>query len=386
MEIKTFFQTYASREDYCKTTVLNALKEAFFKEKETFVLENNQGKTIKKTDPSNLPVILKNIFPSATIYDLNPKCRCGTNKIWFMQLPNVDITINRKDCKLTIDDLITRDFNDLHNSIEYLKEINDSIPVWRAEFKEFCEKSDAIIQQEETKRQLFIVQKNHGFDIKQFLDDKISDALLMARSSPDFIRLMLKHLKNYIPSEKKEYILSMGTSGTLSMKNYIIQFDTRWTKSYEKEWGCKLWTERPPLYYHNIGKKILTLEIAQYIDAQLPVWYSEAHQFEFADLKRNKAEQITKESLNTLVRQHIKETEHPFRLEKNKNNDNWLLMIELQKNRVLKLSLFANEIERTERRLAKLADCIQVLDSIPMYFRICDPGKHMFWEEEDYEE
>ena len=54
----------------------------------------------------------------------------------------------------------------------------------------------------------------------------------------------------------------------------------------------------------------------------------------------------------------------------------------LQKKRILKVTLPADNMERVKRRLDELAEFVQHLNDMPMYFRIAYQSNGMRWEKE----
>ena len=119
----------------------------------------------------------------------------------------------------------------------------------------------------------------------------------------------------------------------------------------------------------------------QKIDARLPTWLSEAQQILYDTQKKEKADQIGRNSIRILVKQRMKEKGWEYLL--STENDNLLLTVKLQKKRMLKVTLPADNLERAKRLLAELGDYVSAIDCVPMNFRISFQSNKIPWEKND---
>ena len=134
---------------------------------------------------------------------------------------------------------------------------------------------------------------------------------------------------------------------------------------------------------HFDNTTLLTQDLLRQIDTLLPMWESEYKDILYAAQKKEKADQIGRNSIRILVKQRMKEMGWEYRIANDRTtNDNLLLMVKLQKKRMLKVTLPTDNMERVKKRLDELAECVQHLNDMPMYFRITNQSNGMRWEKE----
>ena len=134
-------------------------------------------------------------------------------------------------------------------------------------------------------------------------------------------------------------------------------------------------------YEFDFSEKLLTLEQLQLIDTQLPVWLQEAQELHYAVKKEEKAKQVGRNLISVLVKNQMREKDKEFQLTTTDDrNGNLLLTVKLQKKRMLKVTLPADNLERAKQLLAALSTHMAAIDSVPMNFRISFQDNNMKWE------
>lgn len=252
------------------------------------------------------------------------------------------------------------------------------MPQWRAEFEQLCRQYEEPLYARERKRLERCAKVTHRFEWT-FWQSKITDTLLWTGSAPDAPYRLLESLKAQLPPGKNAiyFIKIPNFSVDINMDNLKL--------TISKQNGQRISVEGQ---YQNIqlhfdNTTLLTQDLLRQIDTLLPMWESEYKDILYAAQKKEKADQIGRNSIRILVKQRMKEMGWEYRIANDRTtNDNLLLMVKLQKKRMLKVTLPTDNMERVKKRLDELAECVQHLNDMPMYFRITNQSNGMRWEKE----
>ena len=358
-------------------TTLQELKEVFFQEKEDTVLQNNQSGPRCPYPKDALPQRMIELFPTATVH---LKQGSQSYKDWeILHLPNVDIERKRwGNTFLSFDDDTAPrySYTDIPNPIAYLKELNDRMSAWKAEFGQLFLQNAEGIRKRERKRQELCAKEHFANSFEgQYLQDRITDTLLMTRSNSNAPYRILENLKSILPKDIDPF--STLQSSNVSVKINFNNSSLNIFRAGGGHWRLNIHFQN---YNLDLGSKLLSKELIQRIDTQLSTWLSEAQEILYEVQKKEKADQIGRNTIRILVKQRMKETGWEYQLSTEK--DNLLLAVKLQKKRMLKVTLPADNMERVKQRLDELADCVQHLNDMPMYFRIANQSNDMRWEKE----
>ncbi len=381
--------------DYGKITTLRELKNDFFKEKVDVIFQKIRLAPIRPCKQENLPQKMIEIFPTTMVYlkqgifDKNREIsthagakRSFFDKIFYkdwkiLHLPNVDVEKNW-DVGLSFFDAFRIRYVVIHDPVEFLKEINDQMPAWNEEFELLCRQYADSIQQRERKRQQWCA-KDTSIDLdwfeKRYLQDKIADTLLMVRSHPEAVNHVIENLKSLLPQDTdiKSLLKSKDVSVDIKMEHLQLSI----VKNEEASWVDGNFQN----YEFDFSEKSLTLEQLQLIDTQLPVWLQEAQELHYAVKKEEKAKQVGRNLISVLVNNQMREMDKEFQLTTTDDrNGNLLLTVKLQKKRMLKVTLPADNLERAKQLLAALSTHMAAIDSVPMNFRISFQNNDMQWE------
>lgn len=375
MEIVEFL-----RRDYdWRYTTLQELKGVFFAEKISEALQNDQTRPYCLCKIDILPQRMVEILPETTVH---LKQGSQSYKDWeILHLPNVDVVKKRRGEYLSFFDEIgskDHDYASFHDPVTFLKEINDRMPAWKAEFRQlFLQNADGI-RKRERKRQELCAKEQHFYNPFEcrYLQDKITDTLLMSRSNPNAPYRILENLKSILPKDINPF--SAVHSSDVSVKIDLNNSSLNIFRSDGGHWCLYIHFQD---YNLDFGYKLLTKELVQQIDTRLPAWLSEAQQILYDTQKKEKADQIGRNSIRILVKQRMKETGWEYQL--STENDNLLLTVKLQKKRMLKVTLPADNMERAKRLLAELGDYVSAIDSVPMNFRISFQSNKIPWKKND---
>lgn len=359
-------------------TTLQELRDVFFAEKISEALQNDHTRPYCRCKIDILPQRMIEILPETTVH-LEKDNQSYEN--WdILHLPNVDVVIKQYGHTYLsfFDESGSKnlDYENLHAPVTFLKEINDRMPAWKAEFGQlFLQNADGIRKRERKRQKLCIELFQTSFE-RTYLRDKITDTLLMSRSNPNAPYRILENLKSILPKDINPFsaIHSSDVSVKIDLNNSSLNIF--------RAGGGRL---RLNMHFQNycleLEYKLLTKELLQQIDAQLPVWLSETQKILYDVQKKEKACQIGRNSIRILVKQRMKEKGWEYLL--STENDNLLLTVKLQKKRMLKVTLPADNLERATRLLAELGDYVSAIDSVPMNFRISFQSNKMPWERED---
>ncbi|MDY6326313.1 MAG: hypothetical protein SPL42_09870 [Bacteroidales bacterium] len=297
-----------------------------------------------------------------------------------LHLPNVDVVIKQYGHTYIsfFDETGSKnlDYENLHAPVTFLKEINDRMPAWKAEFGQlFLQNADGIRKRERKRQKLCIELYQTSFE-RTYLRGRLTDTLLMTRYSLNAPYRILENLKSVLPKD-------IDPSRVLQSSDVSVKIDfNNFSLNIFRACGGRL---RLCMHFQNysleLEYKLLTKEMLQQIDAQLPVWLSETQKILYDVQKKEKACQIGRNSIRILVKQRMKEKGWEYLL--STENDNLLLTVKLQKKRMLKVTLPADNLERATRLLAELGDYVSAIDSVPMNFRISFQSNKMSWEREN---
>ena len=362
-----------------RRTTLQELKEVFFQEKEDAVLQNNHSGPHCPYPENALPQRMIELYPTATVH---LKSGSQSYKDWeILHLPNVDIERKRwGDTFFSFDDDTAprHRYAIIPNPVAYLRELNDRMPAWKAEFGQLFPQNAEGIRKRERKRQELCAKEQHFYNPfeSRYLQDKITDTLLMIRSSPNAPYRILENLKSILPKDIDPF--SALQSNDVSVKIDLNNASLNIFRSDGGHWWLYIHFQD---YNLDFGYKLLTKELVQQIDTRLPAWLSEAQQILYDTQKKEKADQIGRNSIRILVKQRMKETGWEYQLSTEK--DNLLLTVKLQKKRMLKVTLPADNMGRAKRLLAELGDYVSAIDSVPMNFRISFQSNKIPWEKND---
>ena len=359
-------------------TTLQELKEVFFQEKEDTVLQNNQSGPRCPYPENALPQRMIELFPTATVH---LKQGSQSYKDWeILHLPNVDIERKRwGNTFLSFDDDTAPRYRYaiIPNPVTYLKELNDRIPAWISEIGQLFLQNAEGIRKRERKRQELCAKEHFASSFEgQYLQDRITDTLLMTRSSPNAPYRILENLKSILPKDIDPF--SALQSSDVSVKIDLNNSNLNIFRTKSGHWWLCIHFQN---YNLDLESKLLTKELVQQIDTRLPAWLSEAQQILYDVQKKEKADQIGRNSIRILVKQRMKEKGWEYLL--STENDNLLLTVKLQKKRMLKVTLPADNLERATRLLAELGDYVSAIDSVPMNFRISFQSNRIPWEKND---
>ncbi len=369
MDIEKILHGKIGTLDYRKTTLL-MLKKEFFREKENTLYWTGKKCSVKLDE---LPQKMKHYFPSATV-------QLEHGRWVTLHLPNVDVDVNRRLCGEALLSFhndcqyFYHFYRNISNPVDFLLEINNQMPVWREEFKQLCIKYAEAIKNRERKR--IIEAFKHGYGEREYLQYKIVDTLIFTRTHPNAPIGVIGSLKDILTT----YIdmLKIQKAANVSVKIDMGNLELHFRREDRGPWlviGYFL------DYKFDFGTKLLTKEMLQSINEQLPVWQSEAQQVRLDIQKIEKTEKIWQNSVRLLVKQLMKEMGWEYSMDLDQQSGNIFLVVKLQKKRMLKVNLPLN-LERAKRMLAELEGNVQALNNVPMYFRIANQSNDMHWDKE----
>ncbi|MBR5210463.1 MAG: hypothetical protein IKV67_11510 [Paludibacteraceae bacterium] len=344
METKKLFGKLKKESD---TSTLMQLNRLFFNEKVQEVLDK------KVAEDKDFNEDLFRQFPEAKILDYRKE------KIKIIRLPNVDFCMNA--CyidKVYICLFFPLDYCSYQNNflwfsnciIGRMKLINDAMPEWRSEFRQFCETNASKIEKFEKSR----LMKMHGYNIlDHYVYFKTMDLLLMKEpffsfyTSDNVIQWLTDHGGLPDSQDKKSYILKL--------KNSTIKYDF----SRSKEISVLKNESRFDI-------DCVYLPYFSQIDENMPKWLEEGQSMRYECLKKKKMENISEKATKMLVKDKMKEMGYEYRF----SEYQFTLEIKLQKKRKLKLTLPKSNLERVKSLLDQLPTYIDYINSVPMHFRI----------------
>ena len=329
------------------TSTLMQLNRLFFNEKVQEVLDK------KVAEDKDFNEDLFHQFPETKILDYIE------GKIKIIRLPNVDFCMNA--CyidRVSICLFFPLDYCSYQNNflcfsnglVGRMKLINDAMPEWRIEFRQFCETNASKIEKFEKSR----LMKMHGYSIfGHYYDSKTMDLLFM--KTPDFsfyksynvVQWLTDHGCQPDSKDKKSY--------KLKLKNTTIGYDSSRSKEI-----------RVSTNESDFIIDCAYLPYVSQIDENIPKWLEEGQSIRHECLKKKKMESISEKATKMLVKDKMKEMGYEYRF----SEYQFTLEIKLQKKRKLKFTLPKSNLERVKSLLDQLPTYIDYINSVPMHFRI----------------
>ena len=371
MDIQGFFNSFSKNST---RTVLTLLYLEFISEK------NNQLRlqgSDARTPYNSLPFFLRNYIPETeVIISTGEKVGVlekGVNLWRYLILPNVVFqSVGEKSYRnLTICEenlwLGT-------NSVDYLIAVNDKMPQWKAEFKEMCSQYDAELQKIEQKRLEEIARHYPNTFVATYLQDKANDLLLLNRRTPDYAERLLHRIVD-----------ASGKPFDWEKKEFNVQYHLPNMQLMVHKGHYWLFLQATGFYNGNtinFRDRDISLETLQELDRQLPIWTEEAKTILFDLQKKEKTEQIGRNVMRMLVRQKMRELKMEYQIEEDCEKGNLILVLKLEKRRMLKLTLRSGHMDLMKRQLDSVSEIVDALNSVPMDFRIYFQDSKIQWQKE----
>lgn len=360
----------------CSTkTPLTLFMLEFFSEKIKRLYLQHDGNG-KKIPFNNLPYYLKRLFPEMVVLDVNGKeLQEVENLHWrHILLPNMVIIQYGLQGAGTFLSLYEDSQYNVLNSLGFIKELHDNMPLWKTEFTEVCETYKSDLQKIGKDRAVAIAKHNPNRLIPIYIQDRVNDLSLMEIRTPDFAERMLKRILT--ATHKQIDLSSQDFHVHYNLTNLQMEF-------YKRNY----WPFIDASGFYN-GDKInfrerdISLEKLQDIDRQLPIWTEEAMSILFDIKKKEKSDQINRNVMRALVKQKMKELKIEYQLDDDTQNGNMILGMKLEKRRMLKVTLRAGHTDWIKRQLDSLEEIVKALNAIPMDFRIYFQKNNARWEKE----
>jgi len=163
----------------------------------TFNQNLNKGEMVSM---EKLPYQLRNLYPEAEVIIFNSvgyKTLCiqelEKNMEWaYVVLPNV--VLENKDYSFRIYRRIPWGMHTT-NTLEYIKCINDKMPLWKAEFEELCSTHQSAIEQREKKQMKRWAKESLSDFSRWYLQEKTDNFLMMERSTPDYADRIMRTIQ-----------------------------------------------------------------------------------------------------------------------------------------------------------------------------------------------
>lgn len=332
----------------------------------------------EKISVKNLPQLLQDVYPETEVLR-----RCGDaplriqdwkGETWsFLVLPNV-VLHNNYNTSFGLYLRICWSMSTVNN-LDYIKSINDNLPLWKTEFKELCKVHETTIQKFRDSRLERSLKVSRAGFFFFFLEEKMKNLLLLGRTSPDNgERLLQKIIETTgMPCPPLSEDFKLQLSNTTFEVTDRIAFPYSSAKFHYQD------------YTIDLRDRECSIEKLYEIDRQLPAWMEEANTILFEMQKKVKAKQIAHNVMHMLLKQKMRELGLKYQTEENENNGNILLTVKLEKKRLLKVTLQDGHTEWVKRQLNDLAQTVNALNSIKANFRIGYQSNNMEWKTENGE-
>ena len=325
------------------TNFPNEIWRNFYRSKKSSVL-NNSYMPRMRVGGCDLINTIKQAFPEASIKEI------GENTT-LIKLKNADFTIGTFGMQKYI---YTKNvapviwIEEIHNLIEFMKEIDRQMPNWEADFADYMSQHEKEIET--------ILQKSlsNGYsNTSDILKCRIQLMLLECRENTDTGVILQKTLENK----------------QVSFRNIVIKPEKDLVFiSIPEIQNCS----------ESFRNKEINVVLLQKIDALVPQWIEEQMWWGLELEKQKKVIELSQLSIKTLIRQKMKVLGYEYKIKKNEKSIS--LFIKLEKSRMLKLSLPDLAINTISRRIDMIEDAVKAINNIHDYFRITNEDKSIEWE------
>ncbi|MBR5982271.1 MAG: hypothetical protein IK025_00915 [Bacteroidales bacterium] len=305
-----------------------------------------RDKNLKQLKVTNKNVIdtIKSHIPEAIVSDFG-------YYYCLIKLENIDFLISKSGRKkyIRVKGKIDYYINSIPNLVEYMQDINRLMPEWEKEFAEMLVQYANEIKKMERKSVL------EGTEIRYILSNRIRLHLGGCRENVEGASILRK---------------ALSETGK-SFENISVQSVGEWFKIIINA------MDSAETYFQNVE---INSEQLEKIDKMIPAWIEELSQWNYEYEKEKKAKDLSKLSLNTLIKQKMKSLGCEYYIRE--NNKTMTLFIKLEKTRMLKLSLPYKSMGVIGERLDMIEDTIKAINNIHNAFRIINEERGINWERE----
>ncbi|MBR5958456.1 MAG: hypothetical protein IKZ99_08840 [Salinivirgaceae bacterium] len=342
------------------------LKQLFFSKKTEEILEKynrvhltlEQGYYISGCFVANIPQLL----PEAEVIQ-NKYSKFNEPK--WIKMKNIDFEMCSPKFLSAYCSFSYMDFYKINDIADVMREIDNAVPEWEAEFQTFCTKNQQKIKDLDTKRLLF--GSNISNVAINYAVSKVRETAFMHRRLlPNMCESVYKALENKAIKKKER---------TLIFQNCRIDFGT----------DEAIQIGKLKVYFTNYsgfcGIDLCSPEVLLEIDRNILQWIYEGKELEREFDKREKIKQINENSTKVLVKNKMRELGCEYRLaDKDKGQSYYYkqsekpkeyeLAIKLQKGRKLVVTIPTANLDRVRKILDSLSASINAINSVPMNHRI----------------
>ena len=340
------------------------LKQLFFSKKTEEILEKynrvhltlEQGYYISGCFVANIPQLL----PEAEVIQ-NKYSKFNEPK--WIKMKNIDFEMCSPKFLSPYCSFSYMDFYKINDIADVMREIDNAVPEWEAEFYIFCTKNQQKIKDLDTKRLLF--GSNISNVAINYAVNKVRETAFMHRRLlPNMCESVYKALENKAIKKKAR---------TLIFQNCRIDFGTDEAIQIGK---LKLDFTN---YSGFCGIDLCSPEVLLEIDRNILQWIYEGKELEREFAKQEKIQQINTVSVNVLVKNKMHDLDCEYKL--NQKDEDWyyqrtkkpkeyILEVKLQKGRKLVVTIPTANLDRVRKILDSLSASINAINSVPMNHRI----------------
>lgn len=342
--------------------ILKQLKHLFFRSKIREMVADNDSVLINDEEKiKNLNAFIANIeqeLPEAELINFNNK-----TPRW-IKMENVDFEFGA--CSIhffdtTISPLI---FYATDNIAELLRNFNNAMPEWNAEFRTFCVENQQRIDELEKNR--LISNSSRQTVVENYLELKVVDTAIINRQ---LLPVMYDSVADALKNERE-----MECQRVLD--NCKIDFNRVF------EMRCDAISLCIRLWFNNGGNCLIGLcfpEVLLEIDSKIPQWIEEGKELYREFDKQEKIQQINENTVKVLVKNKMRKMDCEYNFHPKKQNDcyqilkmpnEYVLTVKLQKDRKLIVNLPSDNLDRVRKILDTLEAPINAINSVPGEYRV----------------
>ena len=316
MDIENFFKQDITK---CCSTVLQNLYEEFSKVQYQQIVRKHTRVGKKKMGKKWVEEIRHNV-PEVRIFEEN-RCVVFRFKNTYFE-SNGNYVWKKGERWIT-----EMDMQYIDDLVAVLREIDEQIPLWNAEFLDLVKQYRLQLTEMERKR-----WRNHNL-FRDFYNDWLLTKPKDLECEKIIFEKMQTEWQHLVTEERTADRQQMdGSVLKLSMHNFQITA-SKWTQS-----GSDYYTSHWELNGNDYGRttNVISLEDLYELDALIPQWKRQFDEIECENQKRAKVILVAQAGINALVEPKMKEFGWEYKLEK--GDEQCTLAVKLQKKRQVKVS------------------------------------------------
>ena len=282
----------------------------------------------------------------------------------WIKMENVDFEFDAYGIHFYDRTISLLDFYVTDNIAELLRNFNNAMPEWNAEFRTLCAENQQRI--DELEKNQLISNSSRQTVVKDYLELKVADTAIINRQ---LLPVMYDSVADALKNERE-------TECQRVLDNCKINFNRVFEMRGDTIRLCvRLWFN----YGGNCLIGLCSPEVLLEIDRKIPQWIEEGKELYREFDKQEKIEQINDNTVKVLVKNKMRKMDCEYIFHQKEQNDcyqilkkpnEYVLTVKLQKNRKISVTIPSDNLDRVRKILDTLEASINAINSVPGEYQI----------------